>query len=347
LTSDNSKRKQRRKITGVIISFLLTVVFLYVAFYGVNLKGLLDSISKVSVFWILISVVTFFISHILRAVRWKVIIHSVKRDTSLINLFGALMVGYGVNCVVPRFGEVTRPVLLGRWEKISKTSMVGTVIVERVIDILSFAIAVLISVYIYSGNLYKGFPWLEMPVYVVTALMILILLFLFFLGSYKERLSKVFVKLVGKFSSKFAGKLGHIFEMLLIGLGSLKGFNNFFFTILLTVLIIFTYALNSYFGFFIVGMEKILPVSFKMAWIVMSISAIGVLIPTPGGTGSYHTFVKTVLVLLFGFSEEISLAYAIVTHIISYILFIISAVIFFFWLDKRYSKFNISNSNIS
>jgi uncharacterized protein (TIRG00374 family) len=346
LTSDNSKRNKFRKITGLIISFLLTAVFLYIAFYGVNLSGLLDTISNVSILWIMIFIVTFFFSHILRAIRWKVIIGSVKQDASILNLFGALMVGYGVNCVIPRLGEVTRAVLLGRWEKISKTSMVGTVIVERIIDILAFAIAVLISVYIYSGNLYSGFPWLEAPVYIVTVLMLILILFLFFLGRYKERLSKVFVKLVGKISLKLADKLGHIFELLLIGLGSLKGFNNLFITILLTVLILLVYAFNSYFGFFIVGMEKISPVSFKMAWIVMSISSIGVLIPTPGGTGSYHTFVKTVLVLLFGYGEEISLAYAIMTHIISYILFIISAVLFFFWLNKRYSRLETKNLNI-
>jgi len=255
------------------------------------------------------------------------------------------MVGYGVNCIIPRLGEVARAVLLGRWEKISKTSMIGTVIVERIIDIMSFAIALLISVYIYSGNLYSSFPWLKTSLYIVTVLMILIILFLFFLRMYKERLSKVFVKFIGKISSKMAGKLGHIFELLLIGLGSLKGFNNFLITILLTVLILLVYALNSYFGFFIVGMENLSSVSFKMAWIVMSISSIGVLIPTPGGTGSYHTIVKAVLVLLFGFSEEISLAYAIMTHIISYVLFIISAVLFFFWLDKRYSRLEIKNLN--
>jgi uncharacterized protein (TIRG00374 family) len=346
LTSGNSKKVLRRKIAGAIFSFLLTGIFLYIAFYGVKIKGLLDTISRASVFWILISIVTFFFSHILRAIRWKVIIGSVKRDTSILNLFGALMVGYGVNCVIPRLGEVTRPVLLGRWEKISKTSMVGTVIVERIIDILSFAIAVLISVYIYSGNLYSGFPWLKTSLYVVTAGMVLLIMFLIFLRKYKERFSKIFVKFVGKISSKLADRLGHILELLLIGLGSLKGFNNFFLTILFTILILLIYALNSYFGFFIVGMEKISPVNFQMAWIVMSISSIGVLIPTPGGTGSYHTFVKTVLVLLFGFGEEISLAYAIITHIISYILFIISAVLFFLWLDKKNSNLEINNLKI-
>ena len=70
----------------------------------------------------------------------------------------------------------------------------------------------------------------------------------------------------------------------------------------------------------------------------MSISAIGVVIPTPGGTGSYHALAKSTLVLLFGFSEIISLAYAFLTHIITYFFYIFSALIIFFVLNKQHDK---------
>jgi hypothetical protein len=87
------------------------------------------------------------------------------------------------------------------------------------------------------------------------------------------------------------------------------------------------YGLNSYVGFFTIGLQNIKPVSYEMGWIVMSISAIGVVIPTPGGTGSYHVLATSALVLLFGFGHDISLAYAVLTHGISYFLFIFSAVL--------------------
>jgi len=74
----------------------------------------------------------------------------------------------------------------------------------------------------------------------------------------------------------------------------------------------------------------------------MSISAIGVVIPTPGGTGSYHTLAKSTLVLLFGFGETISAAYALLTHIISYFLFIFIALALFFLLNKTEANQNKS-----
>jgi hypothetical protein len=72
-----------------------------------------------------------------------------------------------------------------------------------------------------------------------------------------------------------------------------------------------------------------------MGWVIMSISAIGVIIPTPGSTGSYHTLAKSTLVLIYGFSETMGAAYAFLTHIISYVLFIITALLMFFVLNKQ------------
>jgi len=48
-------------------------------------------------------------------------LNSVKKDVSIKNLFGALMVGYGVNCVLPRVGEISRAILIGKWEGLSRT----------------------------------------------------------------------------------------------------------------------------------------------------------------------------------------------------------------------------------
>ncbi|MCX6152127.1 MAG: lysylphosphatidylglycerol synthase transmembrane domain-containing protein [Ignavibacteriales bacterium] len=340
MTSDNKTSFTIKQTTGVIISLLLTAIFLYIAFHGVNFSRIINLISQSSIFWIIVLILSLLLSHFLRAVRWKIIIGSVKPNASLLNLFGALMVGYGVNCAIPRLGEVSRAVVLGRWEKLSRSSLFGTVIVERVIDILAFAATVVISAFIWTGNLYANFPWLKTSIYIVTVLMVAIILFLFLLIEMKEKLSKVIVRIIGKVSEKFANKIAYIFEMLLMGFGSLKGIRNYFLTVLITVIILLIYALNSYIGFLIVGMENITSVNYGMAWMVMSISSIGVIIPTPGGTGSYHTLAKSVLVLLFGFGEEISLAYAIVTHIVSYLLFVVTALVFFFWLDKKYAKRN-------
>ena len=131
------------------ISAALAIIFLYIAFHNVNLEEVIDLVSGASIIWIMVFTCSVFIGHIIRAVRWKVIMHTIKPDASLKNLFGALMIGYGVNCVTPKLGELTRAVFLGKWENLSRSSMLGTVIVERVIDVIALGLAVLVSAFLW------------------------------------------------------------------------------------------------------------------------------------------------------------------------------------------------------
>lgn len=320
------------------MSLMLAIVFLYIAFMNANFSEVMEYVSEASWFWIIIFSAILLFSHYLRALRWKYILNSVKADTSVKNLFGALMVGYGVNNIIPRAGEVTRAVLLGKWEGLSRSSMFGTVIVERVIDIIFMLIAVLVSAYIWSGDLYESFPWLKTALILSFMLILLLIIFLISVIKLKEKFYGGIIKLLGRISHNLAHKAAHVFEMLVEGFAALKGTRNYVIVMLLSITIMLVYAFNSYLGFYLIGMQNLYEVSYKMAWVLMSISAIGIAIPTPGGTGSYHTLAKSTLVLLFGFGEEISLAYAFITHLVNYLLCIVTALLVFFVLNRQHEN---------
>jgi glycosyltransferase 2 family protein len=338
LTSGKSRKISHYK--GAIqfsFSIILTVIFLYIAFRNVDVATVIKVVSNASWFWIGVLFFTLLFSHFIRAVRWKIILRSVKKDITLTHLFGALMIGYGVNCVVPRLGEVSRAVFLAKWEKLSRSSMFGAVIVERVIDVIFLGLSVIISVYLWRQDLYTSFPWLKSSLEITLILMICVILFLILTIKYKEKFYGILIKMLERFSSRIAQKAGHIFSMLIEGFGSLKGVGNYTVTIFLSVVIMLSYALGAYIGFFTIGMQNILPVNFKMAWVLMSISGIGVVIPTPGATGSYHALAKSILIL-FGFGEAVSFSYAFLTHIVSYLMFIVLGLLSFVILNKRHES---------
>ena len=338
MTSDNIQKKFHIKgILNFLLSIVLAVILLYIAFHDADFNQILNIVSHASILWIVVLSVVFLLSHFVRAIRWKIILNSVKSNTSIKNLFGSLMVGYAVNCVVPRLGEITRAVLIGRWEGLSRSSMFGAVIVERVIDIIFLGLSVLISVYIWQEDLYASFPWLKSTLYISMIGIILFILFIYLTIRFKEHFYGIIVKALGKISKKAAGKSAYIFEMLVQGFSSLQGVKNYLLTFVLSIVIMLLYALCSYIGFYTLFMENIRPVSFAMAWVLMSISGIGVVIPTPGATGSYHALAKSAL-MLFGFGEVISLSYAFLTHIISYVLFIIVGALSFMFLNKRHES---------
>ena len=139
----------------------------------------------------------------------------------------------------------------------------------------------------------------------------MIFIFLFLIIHYKEKFYNSVTKVLGLFSFRMANKSVHVFEMLVQGFSSLKGTKNYLYTIALSLMIMLNYALNSYLGFYTLGMQN--NVTFGMAWVLMSIGSIGVIIPTPGGLGSYHALATAVLTLLFHFPQSESLAYGYYT----------------------------------
>ncbi len=334
-TSGKTKHNLLKKTFGFLTPLVLMIVFLYVAFKDTDFEKVFNIITHLSVLWLLAFIVAWFFSHLVRAYRWRIIINSVKPKTSILNLLGAIFVGYGVNCVVPRLGELYRPLFLGRWENISRSSMVGTIIVERVLDILILGISVLVSVIIYPGNLFAEFNWLKSAIVLGFGGIFAIILFIFLLVRFRENFYNVIVAWASKISKGLSDKLAHIFHLLIDGFSSIKTVKSFVMIICLSVIMMLLYGLTSYIGFLMLKMDGIQPVTYGMAWILMTISAFGVIIPTPGATGSYHLITISVLVGLFHFDHEISSAFAIMTHLITYVLFIFTSLSFSFVINKK------------
>jgi uncharacterized protein (TIRG00374 family) len=130
-----------------------------------------------------------------------------KPDVKTINLFGAVLIGYGFNNLIPRLGEVARAVAVGKSENLSKTSILGTVVVERIIDLLVFAFAVILSGWIYDGDIYSGeLSWLKLTIQLGTVLFIALIVFVVLLIKYKEKFSNLATSLITRFSPKTANK---------------------------------------------------------------------------------------------------------------------------------------------
>ncbi len=324
---------------------MIAAFFLFLAFRNVNLREAFELIKNVSFWWLAVFSVIFVITNFVRAVRWKIILGNVKRDVSILNLFAAMMIGYGVNSVIPRLGEIYRAFFLGKWEGLSRTSMFGTVIIERLIDILALFFSVFASVLIYSGDIYAQVPWLKTTLVLGGIISGTLLAGIIAIVLSGERSYFLLIKLAEKFSVKFAEKLAEFFDSLIEGFASVKGKKNIFAILFLTFVIMALYGLNSLVGFYILGLGGYPQVSYSTAWILMTISAFGIVIPTPGGIGSYHAIVIFVLTVLFGFSPDEGAAYAILTHSISYFGFIFLAIIFLFLANNRQAKLGLPKQN--
>lgn len=335
MTSGKFSKYSLHSIIRFLLPLFFTIVFLLLAFKDIEFKKVTEVVLNAPIGWILVFIIVFLFSHWIRAYRWKFIVNSIKPSVSMSHLFGATMIGYGVNCAIPRLGELYRPLFLARWEDVSRSSILGTIIVERIIDILALGFSVLISVQLFAGDLYAEVVWLRSTIYIAFALMLGLIVILVLIVKFKTKFYKIILNFAGKVSTKAADFLGEVFETLTMGFSSLSGIKNYTATILLTALMMFVYGMNSYIGFYMLRMDELQEVTFAMGWILMTIAAFGVIIPTPGGTGSYHLIVIAVLVNIFAFPEEVSGAYALLTHLISYVLFVASLLIIVYFVNKK------------
>ena len=104
-------------------------------------------------YWLIIPVfIMLILSHLVRAYRWKLLIESSGHQVSVVNSFFAVMIGYLVNQGVPRLGEVVKCTMLGRYEKVPVEKLIGTVILERIVDALTFMAILVITLLIQPGK---------------------------------------------------------------------------------------------------------------------------------------------------------------------------------------------------
>ena len=84
-------------------------------------------------------------SHVLRSIRWKILMQPMGYKPSLPNVFFAVMIGYLANLAVPRLGEVIKCTLLTRYEKIPTEKLLGTIVVERACDVICLILVFIIA----------------------------------------------------------------------------------------------------------------------------------------------------------------------------------------------------------
>ena len=130
------------------LAFLaLGILLLWFAFSNVNFSKLVAGLKEANYSWLLLSVLFGLFAYVSRARRWVLLINALGFYPSTINTFHAVMTGYLANLALPRIGEITRCVALGKKEKIPVDKLIGTVVVERTIDLLCLLLIMVILIF--------------------------------------------------------------------------------------------------------------------------------------------------------------------------------------------------------
>lgn len=302
----NSKVKQGIQI---VISLAIAVWIFWFLYKDIEITSLLDQIKSANWFWILFSLAISLFGYWLRGWRWALLIHPEEGKKVTANrAYHAVLVGYLVNMLVPRAGEVARCGVLSRTNGISIGHLFGTVILERSIDMLFLVFTILLAFLVenqlflaLAGDLTDieslgGKLLNNLPIFIGGFVVFLIFIYLLF----KKFRNHGIIK-----------KLQNFGRQLLTGIKSISTLKNPLGFWISSILIWLIYFLTMY--TVSIGIQSTANLTPGEVLLVMVMGTIGMVAPVQGGIGTFHALVAYILIQL-GVSESDGKIFAAIIH---------------------------------
>jgi uncharacterized protein (TIRG00374 family) len=281
---------------------------------------LLNTWNEANKGWLLVMASVSVISHALRAERWRMLLKPAGHSITLTSSFLSVMVGYLVNLVIPRGGEVSRCYNLYKLDKIPVEVSFGTVVVERIIDVVCLVLLIGLSFLFESEKLFafidtlpidvSGFSGKIKTVLILLAIAGLFGLMMFLIVKRSTRLKNLFQKALVGFKHGFVA----VFNL------ERKGLSIFYTVIIWVLYFVMSYCV-------ILAFEATSSLGIGAVLSLFAIGSIAMAAPLPGGAGSYHALVPAGLVFLYNLPQSQAVAFTFVFHGWQTLIFIVSGAI--------------------
>lgn len=321
-----------RKLRSLIqyLFFLgLGLFLLWLTLRKSDWNSILNDLSEARYLYLLPATLMLIISHFVRALRWNILIAPLGHHPRTVNTFFAVLIGYWANLAVPRLGEVLKCTALARYEKIPADKLVGTIVAERVIDVASLAIIFflcLVSQYevigAFAADSFGNFFTTQTGSFSLRNAGLVLLVLLACLG--------VVIWLFRRLQHlALVIRVRTLIRGILEGLTSIRHIRNkgafFFHTFLIWVL----YLLSTYMGFLALG--DMVKYGLGGALSALTFGSFGMIIPSPGGIGSYQYAVQQVMIL-YGATPAQGLSLGMLIWLAQTAIFILSGTLAFLLL---------------
>lgn len=257
--------------------------------------------------WLMLMAGIAMFSHVIRAERWKMLMEPTGHKTTLTASLLSVMVGYLVNLVIPRGGEVSRCYNLYKLDNSPVEVSFGTVIVERLTDLLCLVTLIIIAFAVESEKLFAFIKTLPIQTTVLpgkfTGLLLVgiagvcSVMFFYWLAKKNQKLNAFLKK-------TFAG-----FKQGLSAVFKLEQKSLFIFY---SIVIWLLYFLTSY--CVILAFDETAGLGLGAVLSLFAIGSIAMAAPLPGGMGSYHALVPAGLVFLYQVPHSEAVAFTFVFH---------------------------------
>lgn len=305
-----------KKKLWLLFNLSISAFFVWLAVRGVNWQEVGETFSQVNYFWVITSVLMNIFSCWLRAIRWKYLMKPVA-PIPLYRLFTVMMMSFMVNNLLPfRLGELMRAIPLKRNEGVSFSATMGTVVIERVIDVITLLMVFGICLLLFS------FPvWIKSGSLLILGIILLVMLLWYYMVHHKESAMNLFDKFTRRLPASRGKRLNEMMSSFITGMSMIQSLRSYIMILFYSMITWFTYMLSFYLMFQALNLSAINGLNLIHATVSMVFASFAIMIPAaPGYVGTFHEMTKQSLIL-FGVDREPALTFAIIIHGYNYIAF--------------------------
>jgi uncharacterized protein (TIRG00374 family) len=304
-----------------------TVVLLWLFLRGVNLGEIAESVRSASPAPILWSLVAIMATYLIRAIRWQGLLLPLGR-AGLWNCYSATVIGFMVNFLAPgRLGEIARPYLVARQEGFSATSAFATILLERMLDLVT--VVFFVAFWLLAGpkrsrsdELIKA---LELGGLLGLGFGAAALASMFLFARYPERSMAFAGRFLRWLPRRLESRVAGFLDTFRDGLGILIRGSGLLKALLMSAVLWFVICLSFWLAARALGVDY----PFGDTFLVIGFLTVGVALPTPGAIGGYHYMCSLALTTLFGVAPSPAAAVALVAHAISFLPVTILGILLF------------------
>ncbi len=305
----------KKKILSSVIFFLIGIFLFWLVYRDFNVAEVIITLKDIGCEWVLISIVFGLTSHYIRALRWKMLITTMDHNPRTLNLFLSVIILYFTNLIIPRGGEISRCAIVSKYEGIPFVKLLGTVFIERIVDLIVFII-IFIVMLIWQFSFFKtvfNYPEFKIDFSTINNKMIPIILTVLLSGILVIVLLKYGV--LNRILIKLRKIKSDFLEGVLV-IVHLKGIVRFF---IYTLLIFLCWFLMLYTMFF--AYPATAHLTFMIAIITYTFANLAYLLPIQAGIGTWHFIVISCL-FFYGIDKTTGMIFALIAHTFTNLIYL-------------------------
>ena len=311
-----------------VLILLLTIGLLWFFLRNANMAQVGAEIRRARPLLVLAAVLVTGVTYVLRALRWQYMLAPLGH-TRFSSAFRATVIGFAATFLLPaRAGEVIRPLLLARRENLPATAAFATIILERLMDLVT--VLVLFSIFVLTADAATisaqpaHLARVKAGGLLAAAAAAFALIVAFVAAGHPERLGRWALRIEAVLPARLARMVATFVESFTQGLGVLRQPRRLLVSLALSIPLWLSIAA----GIWLTSLAFHITFPYVGSFLVMTILVVGVAMPTPGAVGGFHAAYQIAVHSFFGAPDDRAVGAAIVLHAVSFVPVTILGLVF-------------------